>query len=174
MSSVTGALTISTTFAQVNSAGLGGNPTRTGGNQNYATNFVTSLTAGSANAIDLKYSRVITLASTSSVYDLTNLTDDNGAAISFARVRSLTVRNRATVDGYNLTIGPGATSGWVGPGAASWSFYVFASTSTTPGVMAFVAPNTAGAVVASSSKNLKIDAGSQSITFDLEIIGCSA
>lgn len=174
MASVTGGLTLSTTFAQVNSSGLGGNPTRTGGNQNYATQFVTSLTAGSADAVDVKYSRVITLASTSSTYDLTNLTDDTGASISFARVRSLTIRNRATVDGYNLTIGPGAASGWVGPGAASWSQYVFASTSGSPGVYAFTAPNTTGAVVASSSKNLKIDAGSQSVTFDIEISGCSA
>lgn len=174
MATISGGLTVSTTYAQVNSSGLGGNPTRTGGNQNYATGFVSSLTAGSADAIDLKYSAVITLSSTSASYDLKALTDDTGAAVNFARVRSVTIRNRSTTDGANLTISGGTASPWLGPGGASWSHYVFASTAGSPGVYAFTAPNTTGAVVASSAKVLKVDAGSNAITFDIEIVGCSA
>lgn len=174
MAQITGGLTVSTTFAQVNSAGFGGNATRTGGNQNYQTQFITSLTAGSADAVDVKYTGVLTLNSAASTLDLTSLTDDTGASISFTRVRSVTIRNRATVDGYKLTLTGGSASPWLAPGGASWSHYVFASTSSSPGVYAFTAPNTTGAVVASSAKYLKIDPGSNAITADVEIVGCSA
>lgn len=174
MANISGNLTVSTTFAQVNSNGIGGGTVRSGGNQNYTTAFVTSLTAGSANAVDLKYTAVLTLNSAASTLDLASLTDDTGAAISFARVRSVTIRNRATVDAQKLTIGGGTASPWLGPGGANWSHYVFASTSGSPGVYAFSAPNTAGAVVASSAKTLKIDPGSYAITADVEIVGCSA
>lgn len=174
MAQITGGLTVNTTYAQVNSAGFGGNATRTGGNQNYTTQFVTSLTAGSADAVDVKYTGVLTLNSAASTLDLTSLTDDSGASISFTRVRSITIRNRATVDAQKLTISGGTGSPWLGAGGANWNHYVFASTANSPGVYAFSAPNTAGAVVASSAKTLKIDPGAYAITADVEIVGCSA
>lgn len=174
MATITGNITITTSFRQVTASGFGSNQISTGGNQSYSAPFSTGGTAGAANQADLKHTKVYTLSGSATTIDLTNLTDDSGATISFARVRSLTVRNRSTTDGQTVTVTAGASNGWTAPGGSGWSQYAFPATSACAGFYAFTAPNTTGAVVDSTHKTLKLDPGANTITVDVEIVGCSA
>lgn len=139
----------------------------------YTAKFITSGT--SADQVDLAYGTTLTLvASTPQTIDMRSLTDLYGNSITFARVRALFFRNRATTDGYTVTLGNAASNAWTSLLPSTSTMLVYPSSSTNDGWTAIVAPNTTGISTGSSNKSLKIDPGSQNITFDIVALGCSA
>lgn len=169
MATINGGITVSTSFRQVTANGLGGSTQSTGGNQNYQTNFVAGA-AGAADVVDRKHSKVYTLAGAATTIDLLTVLDDAGAACAFARIMTITVRNRSTTGGQKVTVSPGASNGW--DAAIAGGVVVPASTSGTQAVLALVNP--LGFAVDSTHKTLKFDPGTDTITIDVEIVGASA
>jgi hypothetical protein len=127
-----------------------------------------------AGAINLVYAKQIALvASTPQTLDLTSLTDLSGATVSFARVRELIVQVVTATSAFNVTLGAAASN----PFAAFWG------TTGTDVVYAgsiryFTDPTSVGAgvgaVTSGTSKSLKIDPGSNNVTINLIIAGCTA
>lgn len=108
------------------------------------------------------------LAATTETLDLSGgLTDAFGTAFSFAKVKLLIVKNNNTTAGHTLKIG----------GNASNQFLLFTDGSDKytlgPGGIFMVAePCAAGlAVTAATGDILKMDAGAQTISYDILIAG---
>lgn len=127
-----------------------------------------------AGSVDLIYARQLSLvASTPQTLDLTNLTDLAGGAVNFARVRELAVQVVDTTAGHDINLGDAASNAWAAFWGATGTCTVHAGTilyRTDPTSVG----SGVGAVVTSSSKNLKIDPGSNNVTINLLIVGCSA
>lgn len=126
---------------------------------------------GAIDTADLVWSDRRSLASTTENLDLAgSLTDSFGATITFARIKMIAIHNRNTSVGHTLTVG----------GAASNAFPLFADTTDKyaigpDGVFLIWEPSAAAkAVTASTGDILKIDAGSNTISYDIIIIGSSA
>lgn len=137
--------------------------------------FVTG-TSGTANAINNYYiksgTNAVTLAASgTATYVLTSLTDPLGRAVTFAGgVRGMWVLVTTRVAGDFLTIGAAGTNPWTS---------LFAG--TTPAIKVFkffcVEVDLADkyAVTASSNEQLKFtNSGSNSLTFEFGLIGCSS
>lgn len=126
-----------------------------------------------AGAVDLIYARQLTLAATPTTLDLTTLTDLSGAAASFARVREFAVQVVDTTTTHVVTLGNAASNAWAPIWGATGTnlvaagsiYHVTDPTSVGSGV---------GYVVGASSKNLKIDPGSNTVVVNILIVGCSA
>lgn len=111
------------------------------------------------------------LAATSEGLDLAgSLTDAFGATITFARIKGLLIKNRETTVGYTLTVG----------GAAANQFPLFSDVTDKiaigpDGFFFYWDPSAAGKVVtAGTGDQLKIDAGANTVAYDIVIIGASA
>jgi hypothetical protein len=132
-------------------------------------------TIGTADNADLAYVKTLTLSATPTALDLTNLTDPYGNGITFARIRSIYLKNRSTINGQTVAVGFASTTSnsWVGPISNPGQITIQPSTSTNDGVLYLTAPNTSGWAVSSTSKLLNLDPGSYSITIDLILLGCS-
>jgi len=127
-----------------------------------------------AGAIDLIYARQIALvASTPQTLDLTALTDLSGATVNFARVRELVVQVVTTTSAFNVTLGAAAANPWTPLWGTTGTDTVFAGS-----IRYFTDPTSigsgVGAVTSGTSKNLKLDPGSNNVTINLLIAGCSA
>ncbi len=128
---------------------------------------VKSLTAGtSSGQVDLIWSRTVTLTATSATYDLSNLVDAFGATVNFAHVKQLLIKNGSATD--ILSVGNAASNPWSG-------FLSSGATTETvgPGGVLMKVDPVAGRLVSGTSKNLKVDAGSATITFSIVIVGTS-
>lgn len=138
-------------------------------------NFVAG-TSATANAVNQYYTKAgtlaVTLASGATVtYTLTALTDALGRATTFAGgVRGFWIKVTARTAGDFLTVGAAGTNPWVS---------MFAG--TTPALKVFkyfcieADLTDKYAVTASSNEQLKItNSGSNSMTFELGLIGCSS
>jgi len=126
---------------------------------------------GAVDTGDLVWSDRRSLASTTESLDLAGgLTDSFGAAITFARIKMIAIKNNNTSVGHNLIIG----------GAASNQFLLFTDSSDKytlgpNGVFLVWEPSAAAkAVTASTGDLLKIDSGSNTVSYDIIIIGSSA
>jgi hypothetical protein len=125
--------------------------------------FVTG-TSGTANAINNYYIKAGT-------YVLTSLTDPLGRAVTFAGgVRGMWVKVTTRVAGDFLTIGAAGTNPWTS---------MFAG--TTPAIKVFkyfcIEVDLADkyVVAAGSNEQLKfVNSGSNSMTFEFGLIGCSS
>ncbi len=142
---------------------------------NAPTDTFTSGTA--ANQADLIYATTLTLSATPTTLDLTSLLDPLQGAVAFARVRGLYIRNNATTDGWNLTIGAAASNAWAGTSQflSASSTIILGPSSAFPnsGRLEVWAPNTTGYVVDGTHKSLKLDPGANTFTIDIQIIGAS-
>jgi hypothetical protein len=122
-----------------------------------------------AGQVDLIYGVSLSLASTTQTIDLTSLTDLNGGAVNFARVREFFVLNTAGTAGFDLVISGGASNPWSKLGACT----AFAN----GGCLWQRDPNSTGGgnglVTAGGSKTVKFDSGSHTVTFYVLILGCS-
>lgn len=129
-------------------------------------------TAGTgADQASLKHAKPLTLAATPTVLDLTNLTDADGNAISFAAVRWIKIVNldldHAVLVGYATTTANAWTALVSNPGQLT----VPASTAANPGVLGAMAPGAAGFAVTSSNKLLQLDPGDNTVGVTVEIVG---
>lgn len=108
------------------------------------------------------------LAATSEELDLAGgLTDEFGAAITFTKIKSIRIYNRQTEVGYDLKVG----------GAAANAFLLFDNATDIktvgPGGTLFSdEPSLAGMpVTAGTGDLLKIDAGANTVAYDIVIVG---
>jgi hypothetical protein len=127
-----------------------------------------------AGAIDLIYAKQIALvASTPQTLDLTSLADLSGATVSFARIRELVIQVVTTTPGDNVTVGDAAATAFAAFWGATGTDTVYAGS-----IRYFTDPTSigsgVGAVVTSTSKSLKLDPGSNNVTINLLIAGCTA
>lgn len=133
-------------------------------------------TSGTANAVDGYFAKLavnaVTLTAGASVtYTLTALVDPMGRTVTFAGgVRGFWIRVLTRTAGDFLTVGAAATNPWTA---------MFAG--TTPAIKVFkffcveVDLTDKYAVTAASNEQLKIvNSGSNSITFELGLVGCSS
>lgn len=183
MSTINGRISVTESFSQV----LANVPVAAGQTPQVtapiSANFAPSTggTAGAADQVDLKYTATLTfVTATPQVLNLQALTDVVGAAINFARVRSITIKMRGPVDGQVLKLGySGVTSNaWTSlvtnPGQILLQAF---ATANNDCVFVITAPGAAGYVVGSTNRLLQLDPGtfaSGTFTIDIEITGCSA
>lgn len=124
-----------------------------------------------ANKADLVWHDRRTLDSTSEDLDLAgSLTDAFGNTVTFANIRAIAIKNRETDTGYDLAVG----------GAASNQFVNWVADSSDivnigpDGVFLLYSPVDGYDVTADTGDTLKIDAGSNSVTYDIVVIGTTA
>jgi hypothetical protein len=170
MAVVTGLSTLTGGFNQVVSSGL-----VQAQNLSAAVSLITQYTNGTgAGQIDLLYAKRLTVvASTPQTLDLNALPTIDGATSAFVRVREFWAKLiTATVD-FNAIFGAAAANPWAAAWGTTGLHTLMAGT-----ILAFSDPVTVGAskgyIVSGTSKNLKIDPGSNVIVLDLLIAGCSA
>lgn len=170
MASVTASIKTSTVSTET--ATLPGTVTNLTVNQNFNANFQASGVA--ADQINLNYVATLSLAATPTTLDLTALTDRYGNAVNFARVRSLTIKNKSQTDSQTVTVSPGGTNGWTALLGTGSTLIVQPSSSLNDAGVILTAPNTTGWVVSGTTKTLKLDPGANTIAVDIEINGCNA
>jgi hypothetical protein len=170
MAVVTGTAQLVAGFNQTNSTGLITTQTLPA-----SISLTTQYTNGTgAGAINLIYAKQIALvASTPQTLDLTTLTDLSGATVSFARIRELVVQVVTTTAGFNVTLGNAAATSFAAFWGAAGTDTVFAGA-----IRYFTDPTSVGvgvgAVTSGTSKSLKLDPGSNNVTINLLIAGCTA
>lgn len=167
-------VTLSDQITEVLNLGSISQPVQATSAPNYQFTNGTSSTGTVANVIDLHWElsgqNAVTLAASASVtYTLSALADTEGRTIALARVRKLLIWLVTRADGDFLSVGNAASHPWTGlcsSGTATLSVY---------DELLAVAANKVGLVVSSgSSDQLKItNSGSASITFGINISGCS-
>lgn len=124
--------------------------------------------------INLLYAKQLSLvASTPQTIDLTALATIDGATSNFARVREFILQVVTTTVDFNVTLGNAASNAWAPVWGAAGTHVVMAGS-----ILYITDPTTVGAskgmYTGGSSKNVKIDPGSNNVTINLIIAGCSA
>jgi hypothetical protein len=116
----------------------------------------------------------VSLAGSTTTVDLTSMTDIQGSAVNFAKVRFLIIKNNATTDGYTLLVGGNGSNPWAGFLTTTSKLTVFPGTTTNPngGFVILSMPSATPAAVSGTSKLLLLDPGSN--TFTVDIIACGA
>lgn len=170
MAVVTGSVKTQTTFTQTPS-NLPGTVTPATIGQTFTTTLGNATTADN---VDLKYTTTLTFtASTAQTLDLTALTDIYGGTVNFARIRTMTLKQKSTTDGATLTLGAAAANPWAAIWGTTGTHIMQASTSTNDAGLIITAPNTTGYVTSGSSKNLKLLPSAHAFSVDIEITGAS-
>lgn len=139
---------------------------------NFTMDLAKSFGVGDAlDECDVAWADERTLAATSEELDLAGgLTDDFGNAFSFAKVKVVAIRNLATTAGHVLEVG----------GAASNTFMLLKAANDIDeigpdGRRLYVEPSLAGKTVTSGTGDkLKINAGSNTVTYQILIAGVAA
>lgn len=137
---------------------------------NVNTSVSIAWTDGSgASQANKQWSKTATLTATSATFDLTSLTGTFGT-VTFTKIKGLILINTSTTDGAMLTVGNAASNVWAAPFGGSTQ-----TVKVGPGsclvLSAMTAQSTGAWTVDASNKNLKIDAGSATITYKLVLIG---
>jgi hypothetical protein len=169
MATVSGSFNINTSFVQTLTGIPGAVAVAIPVNQSAQI----QLAAGTiVDAIDLKYSKTLTLAAAALTIDLTTLLDVAGNVVNFAKIKTILIYNKSQTT--DLLVGNAASNPWVGfcsSGVATIT--VGRSTLANKGVFALVAPGLAGLPVSGTSKAIKLDPGAATFDIDIEITGTS-
>ena len=125
--------------------------------------------------VDTIYAKTLTLSGATTTLNLNSgLTDPAGNSVVFARVREFIITNTATTASYDVKVEAGASNGWavLPPSTApvyarygGGSIRISDPTSTGGGN---------GNVVSSSSCNITLDPGANTVTVNILIVGGSA
>jgi len=171
---ITGSINLTSSLAQTPPASIPGGSKLT--TQNSIKFVPVTGAPGTQDAIDLKYSRTLTLAATPAVLDLSDLTDVFGEAVAFTRVRTVLIVNRDINDGHNLLIGysSATTNAWTALVSNPGQITLGASTGTNSGSLFAACPNTTGWAVSSTNRLLNLDPGVNTLVVSIEVTGCSA
>jgi len=174
MAILTGSINLTSSLSQAAPASIPGGSKLT--TQNSVKFTPVTGAPGDPDAIDLKYSRTLTLTATPSVLDLSALTDVFGEAVAFTRVRSILVINKSTTDGHDLLLGYSSTTAnaWTALLSNPGQIRVGASTAGNSGVFYAASPNTTGWAVSSTSRLLNLDPGASTFDVVVEVTGSSA
>lgn len=133
-----------------------------------------------ADQVTKLYVATLTLSAAATVLNLfdnssgTQITDVYGTAISLTVVRKLYIKNKSTVNTEVLLLGSSGTvsNTWTGLFTNPGQITIEPSTASgNGGGCVFVAPNTAGWVVSTSSKLFRLDPGAATFNVDIEILG---
>lgn len=170
MAVVTGTVQLVTGFNQTNSSGLVTTQTLPA-SISLTTQYANGTGAGQVNLIYAK--QIALVASTPQTLDLTTLTDLSGATVSFARVRELVIQVVTATSAFNVTVGAATSNPWAPFWGTTGTDVVFAGS-----IRYFTDPTSVGAgvgaVTSGTSKSLKLDPGSNNVTLNLLIAGCTA
>lgn len=124
---------------------------------------------GSSQA-DVVWHDTRTLAATSENLDLAgSLTNSYGTTVTFAKVKGIFIHNKATTTAFNLTVGAAASAAW-----ATFLGATHTAVIGPDGILLAWNPIDGYAVTATTADILKINAGSNSVTYDIWIVGTSA
>lgn len=135
---------------------------------NVGASPVTISDGASANQFSKIYRKVISLtAATPQTLDLTALTDDGGASVSFSTIKEIYMRSKSTTSSHKVTVGAAASNAFTGP---------LAGTSPTLDVCASSPVNlcnllSSGWTVDATHKSLKLDPGANTQDFELVLAG---
>jgi len=127
-----------------------------------------------SDQINLIACTTLSLAGATQTLDLTSMTDAQGAAVNFAKVRFVLIKNNATTDGYTCLVGGNGSNPWTGFLNTAGKLTVFPGSAANPagGFAILSAPNTTAGAVSGSSKILLFDPSSN--TFTVDVILCGA
>lgn len=171
MAVVTGTVSMNASFSQTNTIGLITPLTfQAAINQIHGT-YANGTGAG---LIDLMFASAYTLASTTALLDLTAMSDLAGAAVNMARVRELMIQITDTTSTHSLTVYANSASGWGFLPPSGSPLTAFPNGGFLRLSDPYSTGSAAGYVTGSASKKFVVDAGSNSVTFNLMILGCSA
>ncbi len=130
---------------------------------------------------DMLYAEKLTLAGTPTTLDLQSLTDLNGAALNFLRIREFIIQSQATTAAYTLTVGGAGAGAWLGFFGTTTSTLVMPTNVGATSNFAtmqlsdpYTVGATTGAYVGASSHLLKLDPGANTFTIYIILAGCSA
>jgi hypothetical protein len=132
-----------------------------------------------AGQCDRLYAVTLSLAAAAQTVLLQNFTDILGnTGQSMAKIRLIAWRNQSTTDGQIVSVGNAATHPFAGMAAAG--AIVFAYPTYAPGTgtnfdgfTLWTAPTSSGMPVTSTTNQLMIDPGANTMLFDLIIAGTS-
>ncbi len=151
---------------------------------NLAATISRNITYGNGTAsgqIDMLYAKKLVLNATPTTLDLTALTDLNGDALNFARIREMIIQNLATTAAYVVTVGGAGASAWLGFfGTSTSTLFLPTNVGATGNYSTlqlsdpYTVGATTGAYVGASSKYLKLDPGANVINVNVILAGCSA
>ena len=127
-----------------------------------------------SNQQDLVWSDQRTLVATSEQLDLVGVLTAaiGGAALTFVEVRGIAIVNRSTAAAEKLLVGGGANPAFAGLFAATGDIIKVPAS----GIFLWTAPLDGGGLVpvATTGDMLTVDAGADTITYDIAIWGASA
>ena len=131
-----------------------------------------SLTTGTGDdKADLLFHDTRSLTATSEDLDIVGtLTDAFGDTLSMVVVKGLMVKNNNTTNGEDLLVGGAAANGfisWVGDATDKVRI-------RADGIMALFAPQDGYAATAGTADALKVDAGANTVSYSIILIGASA
>lgn len=142
--------------------------------QNHFWEMLLSMVSGTSDSqSDTVWSDTRTLTATSEELDLAGSLPaplDPSGTVTFAEVTILAIRNKSTTSTEILAIGGAAANHFVNWVANSSDIVNIGPN----GVMLLTSPIDGYAVTAGSADKLKIDAGADTITYDILIVGRSA
>lgn len=119
-----------------------------------------------ANQADNRWEKTAELAATSVTFDLTGgVTDKFGNTLTFTKVKSLIIHNASTTVGDNLTL----TGDFFDTNFTSAS--TFSHVLGPLGIYAVSSPGVGLSVASGTSDAVKIDAGANTITYLVSVLG---
>jgi hypothetical protein len=169
MANVTASITTSTTSTQT--ATLVGTVTPATVSQSIIANFATTGTG--ADSLNLNFVSSVAVTSAGVTLDLSSLTDRYGAAVNFARVRSVSIVNQSQTNLNNITAAAGTSNGWTNWVNSTAGVIIGPSTSTNQGMIISTNPSTSGWIVDGTHKTFTLTSVSAA-TAAVEINGANA
>ncbi len=146
---------------------------------------ITYTNGTAAGMVDYIYAKTLSLAGSATTLDLQSLTDLNGGAIVFTRIRELLIVNLAVTAAYTVTVGAASATQWTtGPLGTTTATSILqpsvgqTAPATNGSMMRYSDPwsvgASTGAYVDASHKSLKLDPGANTISVYVLLVGCSA
>lgn len=131
-----------------------------------------SLASGTAaEHADYSFHDTRTLAATSEDLDLAGgISNAFGTALTFVKIRCLMIHNKNTTSGHDLAVGGAAANQFINWVSAADDEVVIGPN----GILFLWNPADGYAVTAGTGDLLKIDAGANTVTYDIIVIGTSA
>lgn len=135
--------------------------------------FIPQGIGATADLVQHKFTKQLTLSATPTVLDLTNLVDTDGNTFSFSVVRTLTIFIVDQNDAHIVLFGFASTitNAWTALVSNPGQITIKPSTAVNQGGLAVIAPNTTGYAVTGSNKLVQLDPGANTIVVNVEFTG---
>ncbi len=127
-----------------------------------------------AKQVNLVHAKQYTLAGSATTLTLSSIADMAGATVNFARVREFAVQVVSTMAGYDVIVGAAASNAWKPFWGMTGYEVVHAGTTSYKSDPLSVGGTTGAVVTASSSDQVKLDPGANTVVVNVFIAGCDA